>query len=84
MNTLPYVLRRVYPDGSQEAVSDHPTFGAGWSAGQRAVHEDRENAYALYRGQTNGEERRLAGFGSSRLLPRPKAGRLPAMLGMVA
>ena len=60
MGTLPYALRRVHPGGTGETVSEHPTFGEGWSAGQRAVHGDRENAYALYRG-----DRRLAGFGSA-------------------
>jgi hypothetical protein len=47
MTTLPYALRRVYADGGEDRVSDHPTFGDGWSAGQHAVHEDRENAFAL-------------------------------------
>ncbi len=79
MVTLPYALRRVYADGSEEPVGDYAAFGDGWSAGQRAVHEDRKNAYALYRG-----DRRLAGFGSSRLLPRVDAGRPPTILGMVS
>jgi len=76
MITLPYALRRVHPDGHGETVSDHRTFGEGWSAGQRAVHEDRENAYALYRG-----DRRLAGFGSGRLTAQFGANGLPAILG---
>jgi hypothetical protein len=76
MSTLPYALHRVYADGGEEPVSDHPTFGDGWSAGQRAVHEDRENAYALYRGQ-----RRLARFGSGRLMPRAGTDHLSALLG---
>jgi hypothetical protein len=76
MTTLPYALRRVYADGGEEPVSDHPTFGDGWSAGQHAVHEDREKAYALYRGQ-----RRLARFGSARLAQHTGAGYLPALLG---
>ena len=75
MSTLPYALRRVHPGGSETLVSQHPTFGEGWSAGQRAVHEDCENAYTLYRGDS-----RLAGFGSGRLLPRVDAERLPAIL----
>ena len=79
MNTLPYALRRVYPEGAGETVSEHPTFGEGWSAGQRAVYKDRDNAYALYR-----SGRRLAGFGTGRLLPRLDAGRLPTIFGTVA
>ena len=79
MRTLPYALLRVHLDGIQETVSEHPTFGDGWRAGQHAVHEDREHAYALYRGN-----RRLAGFGSARLLTRPNAGRLPARFGAVS
>ena len=76
MSTLPYALRRVYADGGEEPVSDHATFSDGWSAGQRAVHQDHENAYALYRGQ-----RRLARFGSARLMQRAGTGHLPALLG---
>jgi hypothetical protein len=76
MITLPYALRRVYAHGREEPVSDHATFADGWSAGQRAVYEDRENAYALYRG-----DRRLARFGSGRLMPRAGAGHLSAVLG---
>lgn len=79
MITLPYALRRVHPEDDGETVSEHPTFGEGRSAGQRAVHGDRDHAYALYRG-----ERRLAGFGSGCLLPRPDAGRPPAVLGTVS
>ncbi len=53
MTTLPYVLRRVHPDGTTEPVSEHPDFGEGWAAGQSAVHRDREHAYRLVaRGQT--------------------------------
>jgi hypothetical protein len=76
MTTLPYALRRVYADGGEEPVSDHPTFGDGWSAGQHAVHEDRENAYALYRGQ-----RRPARFSSGRLMRHAGTGYLPAPSG---
>ncbi len=75
MSTLPYALRRVHPDGAEAPVSEHPTFEDGWSAGQRAVHENRDHAYALYRGG-----RRLAGFGSGRLLPRAAARRPPAII----
>jgi len=76
MITLPYALRRVYDDGGEEHVNDHATFGDGWSEGQRAVHEDRENAYALYRGN-----RRLALFGSGRLIQGASAGHLSMLLG---
>jgi len=79
MSTLQYALRRVYADGGEEPVSDHATFGDGWSAGQRAVHEDREAAYALYRGN-----RRLARFGSGRLMQSAAAGHLSALLGAVS
>ena len=75
MSTLPYALRRIYADGSEEPVSDHATFGDGCSAGQCAVHQDREAAYALYRG-----ERRLARFGSARLMQGAGA-HLPVLLG---
>ena len=76
MSTLPYALRRVYADGSEEHVNDHATFGEGWSAGQHAVHEDRENAYALYRG-----DRRLARFGSGRPMQGADTAHLSALLG---
>jgi hypothetical protein len=55
----------VNPDESMELVSEHPDFGDGWSAGQRAVHADRDNAYALYAGS-----RRVARFGYSRVTSR--------------
>ena len=76
MSTLPYALRRVYTDGAGAPLREHPTFGDGWSAGQHAVHEDRENAYALYRGQ-----RSLARFGSARLLTQGAGEHLPVILG---
>ena len=76
MITLPYALHRVYADGSEEPVSDHATFGDGWSAGQRAVHEEREVAYALYRA-----DRRVARFGSARLTQGAGAEHLSAILG---
>ncbi len=76
MITLPYALSRVYADGSQEPVSDHTTFGDGWSAGQSAGHEDPENAYALYRG-----DRRIARFGSARLRQGASAGPVSMLLG---
>jgi len=76
MITLPYALRRFYADGSEEPVTEHATFGDGWDAGQHAVHENSENAYALYRGQ-----RRLARFGSARLARHAGIGYVPAMLG---
>jgi hypothetical protein len=64
----PFTLVRVNPDGSTEPVSEHQSFGDGWSAGQSAVHQDRDHAYSLYRG-----ERRVAKFGHSRLMPRRSA-----------
>ncbi len=73
-----YALRRVYRDGTEEAVGEHPNFGDGWSAGQRAVHRDREHAYALYRG-----EQRIARFGFNRLMPRATAGNLDALAGVL-
>lgn len=76
MITLPYALRVIHADGSAEPVSEHPTFGDAWSAGQHAVHVDRENAYARYRGK-----RRLARFGSGRLTQGAGIGHLPALLG---
>ncbi len=79
MGTLPYALLGVHPDGTQEIFSEHRTFREGWNAGQRAVHGDRENAYALFRGA-----RGLAGFCSARLLTSPNAGRPPAMFGAVS
>ena len=79
MSTLPYALLRVYADGSEEPVSDHATFGDGWSAGQHAVHEDRDNAYALYR-----DGRRIARFAFVRLIVSQSASGLPTLLGPVA
>ena len=55
-------LFRVRDDGTEEAVSEHPDFESGWQAGTAAVHEDRENAYSLYRGG-----RRVARFCHHRL-----------------
>lgn len=75
MSTLPYALRRVYADGGEEPASDHATFGDGWSAGQHAVHENRGNAYALYRG-----DRCLARFGSGRFMQHAGTGHLSAVL----
>ena len=79
MTTLPHALRRVHADGTEEPVGRYPTFGAGWSAGTRAVTvEDREHAYALYR-----DGRRLVRFGFGRLMLSRSAERLPALLGPV-
>jgi len=61
----PYALVRINPDGIDEAVSKHPSFEEGWSAGQSAVAEDRASAFSLYRGS-----RRVARFGHSRLQAR--------------
>lgn len=60
----PYALFRVHADGTEEPVSSHPAFEQGWSAGQHAVHADRENAYSLYRGG-----RRVARFNHHKLAP---------------
>jgi hypothetical protein len=65
---LPFTLRRVHRDGTEEPVSGHPDFGSGWSAGQEAVHQDRAGAYSLYRG-----DRRVARFAHARLQPRRSA-----------
>jgi len=78
MNTLPFALRRVHPDGSEEPAGAFPDFAAGWAAGQRAVHEDRDSAFALYRG-----EQRIARFGFNRVMPRAAAGNLDALAGVL-
>lgn len=57
-----FVLVRVDADGNEEPVSGHASFSDGWSAGQEAVHADREGAYSLYRGN-----RRAAKFAHSRV-----------------
>lgn len=75
MTTIqPFVLYRHRPDGTEERVSTYPDFGSGWSAGQRAVHEDRDHAYALY---TNGQ--RVARFCYSRLTTRTPVSNLDAL-----
>jgi hypothetical protein len=76
MTTLLYALRRVHADGGEEPVRKHLTFVDGWSVGQSAVHEDRNNALALYRVQ-----RRLARFGSARLMQHAGTQHLPILLG---
>ena len=63
-----HVLVRVHADGTEEPVSKHPSFEEGWSAGQEAVHADREGAYALYRGR-----RRIARFGFNRIAVSSKS-----------
>ncbi len=78
MNTLPFALRRVHPDGSEEPAGAFPIFSAGWAAGQRAVHADRGAAFALYR-----SGRRIARFGFNRLMPRAAAGNLDALAGVL-
>jgi hypothetical protein len=72
---LPFTLYRVNPNESMDLVSEHPDFGDGWSAGQRAVHADRDNAYALYAGS-----HRMARFGYSRVTPRLSAANLDALV----
>jgi hypothetical protein len=78
MNTLPFALRRVHPDGSEEPAGAFPTFSEGWASGQRAVHADRGAAFALYRGG-----RRIARFGFNRLMPPAAAGNLDALAGVL-
>ena len=72
---LPFTLYRVNADESMNLVSEHPDFGDGWSAGQRAVHADRENAYALCQGS-----RRVARFGYARVTLRVSAVNLDALV----
>lgn len=74
MNTLPFALRRVHPDGSEEPAGAFAIFSAGWAAGQRAVQADRGAAFALYRG-----ERRIVRFGFNPLMPRAAANNLDAL-----
>jgi len=69
-----YALRRVQYDGSGQPAGAYPDFAVGWAAGQRAVHEDRAAAFALYRG-----ERRIARFGFNRPMPGAAAGALDAL-----
>lgn len=68
-------LWRVHPDGTEEPVSEHPTFEEGWSAGQQAVHAERDHAYALYAGN-----RRVAKFAHMRLSPRLPVSNLDALV----
>jgi len=69
-STLPYALRRVHQDGTEELVSEHPDFANGYRRGTYLVTtEDKEGAYSLYRGSE-----RVAKFGHSRLMvPRSTA-----------
>jgi hypothetical protein len=75
MSTLPYVLRRVHPDGTSKSVSEHPDFGEGWAAGQSAVHADRDHAYALYAGS-----RRVAKFAHGQLTRSRSVSNLDALV----
>ncbi len=72
--TLPHELRRVHADGSTEPVSTHPDFGEGWSAGQSAVHHDRDHAYRL---TANGQT--VARFFHAQSKPRVSASNLDAL-----
>ena len=63
-----HVLVRVHADGTEEQVSKHPDFGSGWQAGTHAVHENRQDAYSLYRGG-----RRVARFCHHRIAVSPKS-----------
>jgi hypothetical protein len=86
MNTLPFALRRVHPDGSEEPAGAFPTFSEGWASGQRAVHADRGAAFALYRGAAFAlyrGGRRIARFGFNRLMPPAAAGNLDALAGVL-
>jgi len=60
--TSPYALFRVDQEGTEEPVGTFPSFEQGWSAGQEAVHEDRDGAFALYH-----RGRRVARFGFNRI-----------------
>ncbi len=57
-----HVLVRVHADGREEQASEHASFEEGWSAGQEAVHANREGAFALYH-----RGRRVARFGFNRI-----------------
>ncbi len=74
MTTVHHALYRVHPDGATEPVSTHPDFGEGWSAGQSAVHADRDHAYALYRGRTC-----VARFAHARASTRQPASNVEAL-----
>lgn len=75
MPTVTHALYRVHPDGTTEPVSTHPDFGEGWSAGQRAVHDDRDHAYRLCAsGQT------VAKFAHARITPRLSVSNLDALV----
>jgi hypothetical protein len=72
-----YILYRVYPEGTEEKVSEHPDFESGWRAGTHAVSvEDKENAYTLY-----ARERRVARFGHNRLIRQVETERLSSLVG---
>jgi hypothetical protein len=58
-------LVRVHADGTEEPVSEHPTFEDGWQAGTSAVHADKGAAFSLYRGS-----RRVARFCHHRIAVR--------------
>jgi len=66
--TSPYVLVRVDQEGTEEPVSEHPTFEDGWQAGTSAVHRERQDAYSLYRGG-----RRVARFCHHRIAVSSKS-----------
>ena len=67
-STSPYVLFRVDQEGIEEPVGTFRSFEQGWSAGQHAVHTDRDGAYSLYRGS-----RRVARFCHHRIAVSPKS-----------
>jgi uncharacterized protein CbrC (UPF0167 family) len=61
-------LVRVHADGTEEQVSEHPTFEDGWQAGTHAVHADRDAAFSLYLGR-----RRIARFCHHRIAVSSKS-----------
>lgn len=69
-----YTLMKVNRGGSTEEVGSPATFSGGWAAGQSAVHEDRDNVYALYSGK-----RRVARFCAHRLATNDAAASLDVL-----
>jgi hypothetical protein len=62
-----YTLYRLHADGATKTlVSKHASLAGGFSAGQDAVHADREHAYVLY--LAGPCERRVARFAFSRIM----------------
>ena len=74
VTTVTHALYRVHPDGSTAPVSTHPDFGEGWSAGQSAVHQDRDHAYRLV-----ASGRTVARFAHARARSRQPVSKLDAL-----